>query len=66
MSPILCISDFEIQCKHSEKFRSNFAENNGHRKSKVFLHVLNCSSLFSHPDFFRLKCYRSAAKKGLI
>ena len=36
MSPILCISDFELQRKHLEKFKSNRATKNRRRKSKVF------------------------------
>ena len=36
MSPILYVSDFEQQCKHLEKFKSNRATKNPRRKSKVF------------------------------
>ena len=36
MSPILCISDFELQSKHLEKFKSNRATKIRRRKSKVF------------------------------
>ena len=33
---ILCISDFELQCKHLEKFKSYLVTKNRRRKSKVF------------------------------
>ena len=36
MSPILCISDFELQYKHLEKFNSNRATKNRRCKSKFF------------------------------
>ena len=36
MSPISRISDFYIQCKYLEKFKSNRATKNRRRKSKVF------------------------------
>ena len=36
MSLILYISDFELQCKHLEKFKSNRATKNRRRNSKVF------------------------------
>ena len=36
MSPTLCISDFELQHKHLEKFKSNRVTKNRHGKSKVF------------------------------
>ena len=58
MSPILCISDFELQCKYLEKFNSNRATKN----RRVFLHVWNCRSTVHHPPFLRLESYRSAAK----
>ena len=35
-SPILCFSDFELQCKHLKKFKSNRATKNHRRKSKGF------------------------------
>ena len=31
-----CKNDFELQCKHLEKFKSNRATKNRRRKSKVF------------------------------
>ena len=36
MCPILCMSDFELQRKHLEKFKSNRATKNRRRKSEVF------------------------------
>ena len=56
MSPILCISDFELQRKHLEKFKSNRATKNRRRKSKV-----NCSFQVPHPNFLRPESYSSAA-----
>ena len=58
MSPILRISDFELQRKHLEKFKSNRATKNRHRKSKV---LGNCSSPIPHPNFLRPESYSSAA-----
>ena len=34
-----CISDFEIQSKHLEKYKSNRATKNRRRKSKVFAYT---------------------------
>ena len=61
MSPISCISDIQIQCKHLEKFKSNRATKNRRRKSKVFCSVRNCSSPVPHPNFLRPESYSSAA-----
>ena len=64
MSPIFCISDFEIQCKHLKKFRSNRAtKKKRRRKSEVFFFCMFGTEALSvhHPDFLRPKSYSSAA-----
>ena len=61
MYPILCISDFELQCKYLEKFKSNRATKNRRRKSKGFLHERNCCSPVPHTNFLRPESYNSAA-----
>ena len=56
-----CISDFEIQSKYLEKFKLNRATENRRRKSKVFLHVRNCSSPVPHPNFLEAEGNSSEA-----
>ena len=51
LSPILCISDFELQCKHLEKFKSNCATKNRRRKSKVFCMYVTVDLRFPIPTF---------------
>ena len=47
MSPIFCISDFEIQCKHLKKFRSNRAtKKKRRRKSKGFFFMFGTEALW--------------------
>ena len=60
MSPFMYNSDFELQCKHLEKFKSNRTTKNRSRKS-VFWHLRKCSSPVPYPDFLRPESYRSAA-----
>ena len=49
---ILCISDFELQCKVLEKFSSEHATKNHSRRCFV------CSAV-PHPYCLRPECYRS-------
>ena len=51
MSPISCISDFEIQCKYLEKFKSNRGTKNRRRKSKVFCMYGTVALLSPIPTF---------------
>ena len=58
MSPILCISDFDLQCKHLEKFESNRGTKNRRRKFKVLCMYGNVavrapSQLFKTGELFR-------------
>ena len=61
MSSILCISDFDIQCKHLKKFRSNRATKNRRRKLEFFFCMFGTVLSVHHPDFLRTKSYSSAA-----
>ena len=61
MFHISCISDFEIQCKHLEKFKSNSATKNRRRKSKVFC-MYGTVKLSGPPSqLLRSESYSSAA-----
>ena len=61
MSPILCISDFELQCKHLEKFKSHRATKNRPRKSSVFCMYETVALRSPIPNFLRPESYSSAA-----
>lgn len=61
MSPILYVSDFEQQCKHLEKFTQTVRQKFVACRSRVFLHVWNCSSTVHDPNFLRPNINSSAA-----
>ena len=52
MSLMLCISDFQLQCKHLEKYKSNRAKKNRFRKSKVFCMYGTVALRSPLPNFF--------------
>ena len=64
MSPILCISDFELQCKHLEKFESNRATKNRRRKSKGFCMYETVAIRSPIANFLRPESFSSAATLG--
>ena len=59
MSPILCISDFELQRKHLEKFTSNRATKNRRQKWMVF--CMYGTVALPNSKFLKPESYRSAA-----
>ena len=61
MSPILCISDFELQCKLQKKFFSNHATKKRRRKLKVFCIYGTVALQSPIPTFLRLESYSSSA-----